>query len=133
MSTRYEPPAGCRDVLAIVGSTKFATPGAVDQARGIILAVFDRCRPDTVVSGGADGIDTLGVELARAAGIETIEHLPKVRAWASPGGFRDRNQLIVRDCTRLLRIVCHASKTYGSGWTADQAEKLGKVVWRVTL
>jgi hypothetical protein len=46
----YEPPAGRPDVLAIVGSTSFTTPGA-----------------------------------------------------------------------------------YGSGWTADQAEKQGKTVWRVIL
>ena len=133
MTTTYEPPEGCRDVLAIVGSVKFVTPGAMDQAREIILGVFARRRPDAVVSGGADGIDTLGVELADAAGIETIVHPPKVKQWAGLGGYRDRNLLIALDCTRLLRIVCHASKTYGSGWTADQAEKQGKVVWRVTL
>lgn len=134
MSTApYEPPAGGKDVLAIVGSCTFVTPGAIDLAAGIILGVFGRRRPDAVVSGGAVGIDSLGVDLAEAAGIETIVHPPKVRQWAGLGGFRDRNLLIAFDCTRLLRIYCHATKSYGSGWTADQAEKQGKTVWRVAL
>lgn len=122
-----------RDVLAIVGSTQFVNPDARALAVDIILGVFERQRPDAVVSGGAKGIDTLGVELADAASIPTIVHRPTVRRWAGPGGFRERNLLIARDCTRLLRIVCRESKTYGSGWTADRADELGKAVWRVTL
>lgn len=134
MSTApYEPPAGGKDVLAIVGSCTFVTPGAIDLAAGIILGVFGRRRTDAVVSGGAVGIDSLGVDLAEAAGIEIIVHPPKIRQWAGPGGYRERNLLVVRDCTRLIRIVCHASKTYGSGWTADRAQEQGKTVWRVAL
>lgn len=134
MSTgRYEPPAGTRDVLAIVGSVTFVNPNALDLATEIILGVFARRRPDAVVSGDADGIDKLGQRLAGEAGIEVITHPPKVRQWAGLGGYRDRNLLVALDCTRLLRIVCHTSKTYGSGWTADQAEKQGKTVWRVAL
>lgn len=121
-----------RDVLAIVGSVRFQRPDALTEARRIIEDVLDRRRPDAIVSGGAVGIDSLAEQIAGERGIQMIVHLPAHPRWA-PAGYRDRNLLIVRDCTRLLAIRCHTSKTYGSGWTADRAEATGRIVWRVTL
>ncbi|GAA3750369.1 hypothetical protein [Micromonospora maritima] len=120
-------------VLAIVGSTTFVDLSALAAAEEIIEGVFARRRPDLVVSGGAEGIDSLGVALAKKHGIPHREHLPTVRQWNGPGGFQERNLLIAGECTRILRIACRWSKTYGSGWTTDQAEKQGALAWRVTL
>ncbi|MFI7608749.1 hypothetical protein ACIBTV_27065 [Micromonospora sp. NPDC049366] len=121
------------DVLAIVGSTWFSDRTALAVARSEILGVFERRRPDVVVSGGAEGIDTLGVALARARGIVVREHKPQVRRWDGPGGFEERNLLIARDCGRILRIACRWSPTFGSGWTYQKATEFGARGWDLVL
>lgn len=123
--------------LAIVGSRNFAAPGALAQAGQIIHEEIREYRPYGCVSGGADGIDPLFQSLAGQHGY-TIEngrfvaHPPKYRRW-QPEGFKARNILIGDRATRLVSIRCHAAKTYGSGWTADYAEKIGRDVRRVVL
>lgn len=125
--------------LAIVGSTKFQAKRAWWTAEWIIRSAIQNYHPLVVLSGGALGIDSLAKTVAHEAGYSTddgsfVEYLPKVHRWGKgEGGFHDRNLLIAQDCTQLLRIVCHASTTYGSGFTADRAEELGKFVERVTL
>lgn len=112
--------------LAIVGSTGLA--GNADAER-IIRELFDRYQPAKLVSGGAVGIDTMAAEEAKRRGIPASIFLPEVRRWDGGGtaiGFKQRNELIARACTRLARIVVRNSKTYGSGWTRDLAAKLGK-------
>ena len=121
-----------RVALAIVGSVGFTNPDWRDMATDIVEHWLERLDPALVVSGGADGIDTLGVELACKWGIEPRVHLPKNKLWA-PDGYKDRNLLIARDCTHLLAIRCVDSRTYGSGWTADRAEEMGRRVRRYTL
>lgn len=66
----------------------------------------------------------MAAEAARARGIEVTEHFPKTNRWHD--GFMPRNILIAEDCTSLVRIVAHDSKTYGSGWTRDRAASMGK-------
>lgn len=120
------------DVLAIVGSVRFTDPDWQDKACEIIDGAIAEHRPDLIVSGGAEGIDSFAVKIADLYGIPFHEFLPQHRRWA-PDGFKARNIRIAEVCTRLLAIRCRASKTYGSGWTADQAERLGKPVRRVML
>lgn len=111
--------------LAIVGSTKFDNPQAWDKARDLILKAIKNLQPEVIISGGAVGIDSLAASIARELGIPLTEHLPKNPRW-KPEGFQERNALIANECTHLLRIVRKNSSTYGSGWTHDQAKKLGK-------
>lgn len=106
--------------LAIVGSTAL---GQNKEAKEIILEAFKRLSPILVVSGGAVGIDTLGVTLAKEQGIATKEYLPVDNTWAS--GYKPRNLLIAQNCDYLIRIAWKRSKTYGSGWTRDRAMELG--------
>jgi predicted Rossmann fold nucleotide-binding protein DprA/Smf involved in DNA uptake len=88
-----------------------------------------------VVSGGADGVDSWACKTAGAsfgwfvANGKFVEHLPDNARW-EPDGFKARNELVAADCTHLLRVYRPDSKTYGSGWTADRAEALGKIVRR---
>ena len=119
--------------LAVVGSTAFAGDvAATREARRYIEEAIESLEPGLVVSGGAVGIDRLAVEVAQGYGIPVRERLPEHARWA-PGGYKERNLLIARDCTHLLCLSHVGSKTYGSGWTADQAARLGKKVERYTL
>lgn len=107
--------------LAIVGSCSLAgNPGA----EWIIQEVIKKYNPDTIVSGGAIGIDSMAAEAGRKNGLEVIEFLPKEKNWHN--GFKPRNIQIAETCDKLVRIVSKDSKTYGSGWTRDYAKKLGK-------
>lgn len=106
--------------LAIVGSTSLAGNA---EAVAVIERVLDQYRPTLVISGGAEGIDTMAAEAAKRRGIEPLIFLPKYRSWPY---YKARNMLIVEACEALVRIVASKSKTYGSGWTRDYAVKLGK-------
>jgi hypothetical protein len=118
--------------LAIVGSTKFEDdPAGIELATELINHYLDRLFVDLVISGGARGIDQLGVRLARERNIDVIEFLPMNNRW-EPKGYKDRNLVIAEACDELLRLAHYKSKTYGSGWTADHAESLGKPVHRYT-
>lgn len=126
-------------VLAVVGSTSFARGGeAIRIAHAIIRGVIVEVGPDRVVSGGANGVDTWARRVAGSLGYTLengrfVEHLPRHRRWA-PDGFQARNILVATGpTTHLLAIRCHASRTYGSGWTADYAEQHGRIVYRVIL
>ncbi len=121
------------DILAIVGSVEFACPDGEAIARRLVADELTSRRPDRVVSGGAKGVDTIGVAVAAQLGIDYTEHHPGVRRWDGPNGFKARNQLIARDCTRALRIVCAKSRTYGSGYCVDLAQRRGKPVRRVVI
>lgn len=123
--------------LAVVGSTNIT-----NKQRGIASVIIDgfffSYSPDVVISGGAIGIDSLARGRVTAWNrdqewnINFIEFLPENPRW-DPEGFKDRNIKIAEDCTHLLCIRTTQSTTYGSGWTADQAERLGKTVWRIKI
>lgn len=119
-------------ILAVVGSTKFIHPDALSLARQLILHKMEIFEPEMVVSGGADGIDKLAAFCAEGMGIDCREYLPTFPRW-EPEGYKARNILVASACTDLFAIRCHRSRTYGSGWTADYAQELGKKVERLTL
>ena len=68
--------------------------------------------------------------MARAAGIQVVEFLPTTFKFHGAGGFAERNMKIAEMCVCLVRIASTTTSTYGSGWTADRAEELGKDVYR---
>lgn len=123
--------------LAIVGSVNI-TPHQRGLASVIIDGFLYSYEPHAVISGGANGIDSLAEGRVFAwnrdnhLSILFEEFLPKNQRW-EPEGFKDRNLLIAQGCDSLLCIRTKQSTTYGSGWTADQAERLGKTVWRVMI
>lgn len=120
--------------LAIVGSRSFPTVPLWIEAEALIVRNIHIYRQDIeeIISGGAEGVDSLAEKWADYYSIPKLVHLPENRRWA-PDGFKDRNIKIAEDCTHLLCIRYEHSKTNGSGWTADYAESIGKVVRRYDL
>ncbi len=123
--------------LAIVGTRVLAHPQDRFNAACRVLAAIGALRPDVVISGGAAGVDSIAEENARHLGYHDHEnliiHRPTVKRFHGPGGYRERDERIARECTHLLRIACSSATTYGSGWTADFAETAGKIVVRHIL
>jgi hypothetical protein len=133
--------AGARPVvkaevrLAIVGTRVLACPGDLDRVRARVAVAIRRLQPAVVISGGADGVDKAGQDVAEGMGYSEaagtlIVFRPRAGRFHGPGGYRERDEQIAQACTHLLRAGCQAAVTYGSGWTADRAEQLGKVVVR---
>lgn len=117
--------------LAVVGSVNI-TPEQRSLAFDIVEGFVVVKQPLVIISGGAKGIDNVADQVAYVRRVTFIEHLPKTNRW-EPEGYKERNLKIVEDCTHLLCIRSSQSTTYGSGWTADRAEEMGRVVWRVTI
>lgn len=127
-------------ILAIVGSRDVHKSGgllAISQA-------IDRHKPIIVVSGGAKAsalntrnglisIDFEAEHMASALGIQTVIFKPTSFTFNGPGGFRERNIKIADLCHCLVRIASSTTTTYGSGWTADYAERSGKNVERFVV
>lgn len=137
---------GC--ALAIVGSRGVSAY----QSSSIIKQTILDHQPRIIISGGANGVDTTSVEVAHDLGYATLEFLSTEKTWDAeepgdpietitqngmtvtiPGGFKQRNMKIAESCDCLVRISSVTTKTYGSGWTADYAEKLGKKVTRYNV
>ena len=121
------------------------------SAESLIRQAILEHKPNIVVSGGARGIDTFAREIAQEMGVTVMEFVPETSVWDAspmagavptetptdfgmrvtvPGGFRARNEAVGDACTCLERLYTRTTTTYGSGWTADHAEKLGKNVTR---
>lgn len=112
---RYQPARPRR--VAIVGSRHLT------DYRSFCATVRPLLRSDDViVSGAADGIDTLARRYARQNNHELIEHpvdLAKVREYELSGMDRnaaygraahERNQLIVDDSGVMIAIMCDHSR-----------------------
>lgn len=130
------------DVLAIVGSAPHHGKPAFECPRGLAIAeqqiefVLTTMTPEMVISGGADGVDNIAEQVALTHRIPFRAIKPRgyYPRWDSVGGFQERNIEIARRCTRLLRIACAHSSSYGSGWTADFTEdELHKPVQRLWI
>lgn len=142
-----EDHTGC--VLAIVGSRDVPDY----QSESLVKQAILEHQPKMVISGGAKGVDQMGVKVAQELGIAAMEFIPEHAEWEHqptiktsmetitdfgmrvlvPGGFRARNEKIAEACECLVRIASLTTTTYGSGWTADRAEQLGKHVVRHTV
>lgn len=123
-------PAG--PTLCVVGSRAFVNPNAYAIALPHITFALEVVAPQLLISGGADGMDTFAEAVAQSTLMAFQKFEPKNRRWA-PDGYEDRNQLMALSCTHLLAIRCAKATTYGSGWTADAADGLGRQVVRITI
>lgn len=116
-------------IIAIIGSTLVKPHPKVIKFLTDILVKED---PDGFTSGGADGTDKISENIFKSLYPErpTYIYLPVVYQWNHPKGFKWRNIKIAKKGDKFFRLAHVNSKTYGSGWTCDQAERLGKPVER---
>lgn len=137
--------------LGIVGNVAIDRRQA-ELAWTLISGIIHVWEPSEIWSGGATGIDSIAEECAKLHGyFEDDKHgciqggtcpgctsgcwrtgplvvcRPDVQAWDPVGrrGFKARNLEIINGVDRLVRVSKHTGgdRTYGSGWTADQAEE----------
>lgn len=125
--------------LAIVGSA-LPKPGEdpagwwVRDAQPYVLGIIKRhvavFRPKLIVSGQSPfgGVDYWAENEAKMQGVDFLGHPARIKQWDGPGGFKERNGWIVRDCTHLLAIRDARKASFGSGWTAMDAVRAGKWV-----
>jgi predicted Rossmann fold nucleotide-binding protein DprA/Smf involved in DNA uptake len=115
--------------LAIVGARELDKKDN-EKAKTIIRLSIEQLRPSLVISGGAIGIDTLAESIALELEIPTKIYLPSVKKWA---GYKERNDLIAKNCTHLLRIVPIDYSSGGSLYTFRIAKELGKKVKNIEI
>ncbi len=121
--------------IAIVGSSKMK----YQQCVGELQKIINDESPDMIVSGGAEGVDSHAVLVAKLNEIKTNVFQPKTNDWE---GYKDRNIEIVKECDRLYNIVIksqtddqycyhHNTKQHersGGCWTEMKAREQGKMV-----
>lgn len=121
--------------IAVVGS-HVLTLEETETAAFILDAIFCRYSngQNVLVSGGAEGIDTMAENLTVVWGWcqPSIIHEPENPQW-EPRGYKARNLLIAKDCDILICIKAKSSITHGSIFTAREAEKWGKPVRRIYI
>jgi hypothetical protein len=120
-------------VLAVVGTRTLGCRGDQQRAALRITWSISKLCPDVVISGGAKGVDSIAERVALDMGYSEDDgtlrlYRPTVHQFHGPGGYRERDALIAANCTHLLRIHCILALSYGSGWTADEARRLGRTV-----
>lgn len=112
--------------LAVVGSARYVDESNINQIQRIINEAVEKYQPTEIVSGGAEGVDTMAEETAKRLGIIPTIFRPTIRKWDGKGGFKERNFQIASHCDALIRVHSKRSRSYGSGWTRDRAKEQGK-------
>ncbi len=119
--------------LAIVGSTKWYHIDMPSHCIfNVIQGIITVLQPELVISGRSPfgGVDHWTEQCTLQMGLPFWGFPPERNAWSA---FKARNIQIAEACDFLVSIRSSTSTTYGSGWTADYAEKLGKPVRRLLL
>ena len=127
--------------IAIVGSSKATFLQAEEEIRKIIAVN----KPCVIISGNADGIDSIADRIAGEMNVKTIIYPPKTK---NLEGYRERNMLIAKNCDKLYNIVleknpkdmgsCYHHKVHthyrsGGCWTENMAKQLGKQVMVIEI
>ena len=112
-------------IIAVVGGRKF-------DNYAIMKTILDKLEPTKIVSGGANGADTLAYEYARKRGITFVCHPPLEDEKKSMGFARAayrRNLKIVEHAELLVAFPDKESK--GTWHSIRLAEKLNKpiLIW----
>ena len=128
--------------IGIVGSSKATTTQEIVDVVSKILDRYDK-KDTVIVSGGANGIDRIAIDIASALGYDTIEYLPKGIGWQY---YKPRNILIANKCDKVYSIAlpltqgsitvngtnCYHCKRVGNNsrhfktagcWTANQCKE----------
>ena len=100
--------------LAIIGSRSI---------ENLNLDEYIKEKPDTIISGGAKGIDTIAWEWALENHIEIIVHKPNHNIHGKWAALR-RNDIIVDEADKIMAFW--NGKSTGTKYVIDRAKKLNK-------
>lgn len=103
--------------LAVVGSRTFSD-------RAMMREAIESAAPSVVVSGGADGADTLAREIGIELGLPVEEFLPDWEAHGPEAGFR-RNQQIVDHSEAMIAFFAPGPETPGTVDLIERADRKG--------
>ena len=109
-------------ILAIVGSRTISNYNVVAK---FLHQLIKKYSIDTIVSGGAVGIDSVAMEYAKRNKLAYIEHLPDWDLHGKSAGAI-RNQLIVDSSDYV--VAFWDGKSVGTMITVDMAKKVGKLI-----
>lgn len=126
-----------KQFIGIVGSSKARpTPSMATTIEGI-LSRYDKLTT-IIVSGGAVGVDSIAVGVAKQLGYEVLEYMPKGKGWQY---YKPRNLLIANKCDKVYSIAlslayngkkCHHCANVGKDnnhfktagcWTAQRCKE----------
>jgi len=110
--------------LGIVGSRKLS----FSECQEVISLVINLLAPELVVSGGARGVDSHAVQVARSAGVPIAVFYPLNLEQAGKAAFFIRNRRIARSADILLCLYAGSSPSGGTAYTHQFAAKLGKII-----
>ncbi len=113
-------------ILAVVGSRNWTDKQKVmDELNNLSYSISQ------IVSGGAEGVDTLAATWARANHVPLVEYLPEWSQYGKAAGAI-RNKLIVNSCDKLIAFWDGTSK--GTKISIDLATQQGKLlsIFRIT-
>jgi predicted Rossmann fold nucleotide-binding protein DprA/Smf involved in DNA uptake len=106
-----------KNIVAVVGSR------GVRSCKALTVRLAELA-PDQVVSGGAEGVDTLAASWARAHGVPLLELRPDYAAHGPTAATHVRNAEIVKRASLVL--VVWDGKSKGTLSTLKAARRLGR-------
>jgi predicted Rossmann fold nucleotide-binding protein DprA/Smf involved in DNA uptake len=129
--------------LGIVGSRAFTNRTLME---GILKKYIAQYSDITVISGGADGADSMGKDLALQHGLKYVEYPPAFKVhneycvlppetYGKPynvGLFFERNTLIAKEADQVIAFLVEGLKCNGTMDTVDKAKGMGKPVFVFT-
>ena len=85
--------------VATVGTTANLTENEEQVMRQEITIVLKKYSTNTIIiSGGAKGVDTIALDIAKDMGFKTLEYKPEKEQWEF---YKKRNLQIANDCDEL--------------------------------
>ena len=106
--------------IAVVGGRTF---NDYTKLKSVLNILVNGLTSMTIVSGGANGADSLGERFANERGLQTIIHLPDWKKYGKRAGFV-RNQLIIDDAD--IVVACWDKSSRGTENSIDLAKKANK-------
>jgi len=120
-----------------VGTTINLTENEERNMRQQIALILKRYSLDTIIiSGGAKGVDTIAIEVAKEMGFQTETYKPEKEKWKY---YKKRNLQIANDCHELhcFSVTVHKKKCYHHNppqdhektagcWTANKVMQMNK-------
>lgn len=124
-SSTETPPSssGARDIaLAVVGSRGFDNYELFERA--MARYVKEHGMPNSIVSGGANGVDSLAARWAKEKSLLMYPYLPNYGKYGRFKAPKMRNTQIVNHCTHMLAFPsADSSGTWDSVRKAKAARK----------